>query len=1332
MAEIHFSVSSDYKEVIRLRQEIGKLETQLKKMDVNKSPDIAKALESQLKSTYDQYKEIVSKIAESEAQIKLSSDNIIKNTKKIVEAQEKLSNAANTSSPSPGSTGPDTSSIQAQAKAYEELKQEINKVNGSLLENMKIQQESNNAVRIYREELKKIETNRKKRGVDSEYTKQETQRIKQLTLAIERNRIARNESGREIRTQIKIHDAASGSLNEMRQQLIRMKQAYSNMTDLGSKSARELLASIQQSNTKISEIEQSMGVFSRNVGNYSSGWNGLGMSIQQIARELPTLSMGANMFFLAISNNLPILADELKRAKDEYKSLVAQGQKATPVWKQAVSSIFSWQTALTVGITLLTVYGKDVVEFVSGLFNAEKQLDATARAQKALNEAQLEGIKNVQSELIKLKLLRSLAEDESKHRSERLKAVSKLQSMYPSYLGNIDKEKILAGQVSDVYYQLTTNLKNAAIAKAKFDKAVSVAKEAEELKDSWAKIISETNPQFYSNKSTEELVARAEELKKEREKTQQAVNEAAAMYGRQGSIVPKSNEEEALENILKAYNEWQKKVKELESISKGVDVSGLIYNPDDEKRKIEEAKRQAEKSLKIREKIADELLKLQATNQQREIDLMKEGTEKKIAQINFDYKEQIEAIKKQADAWAKEQQGTLSAQQTMQISIAYSLAQKTRERDTTEVFQKQIEEENKAMNDYLKEYGDYQEKRLAITEEYNQKIAQATTEGEKLSLRKGLESAIKELDFSQFKTSINFADIFGNLDAQTTSSLTSLRDKLQEYINQAAKDLKPDDLKELQDAFSNINLKIADRQPFKELKSGLEDYKAAQEAVSLAQQDLDKVMSGGEVIVGLYSDETGQLVKKLLTQEQAEKNLSKAQSDRQKTLATLNQSLNSIGDNGKKVVDGVNSLTGMLADLGVNVSEDVSKSVDGIGQVFEGLANIDLTKPGSIITSSMKIVGGLGKTIGGLFGGKSKAERDAERLAKVTDKIAQTNEIINNLIDKRVDLIKEATAAEREGLKESSLDIIERQRKMMEAQFQKLLGNELLGKKGKNNDLDVKDLGISSIEDLANFLTSDKLVELMENGYGITDKDKWYGIVEEWEKLNDQADKLKETVSEINTGITFDEARDGLDDLLLSADTTFRDISDNFEGYMRKSVLRMVKSNYLNDAMQKWYDQFEERTSDDVLSDEDINDLRQQYEEIYNKAQKEINDKLAAAGVGLEGASSQESSKKGFATASQDQIEELNGRFTAGQIAWEETKNQAVMQTEKLSILNIKTESLVNVASDQRNIADETRTILANSYLELQQINENTGAIIKPITEMRDKMNSWDSKIRNM
>lgn len=1325
MAKIHFSVSSDYEEIIKLRKECEKLETQLKKMDVNKNPDVAKALEAQLKLTYDQYNEIVSKIAEAERKIKASSESIIENTKKIVEAQEKLSNVANTSSPSTSSVGSEASDIQAQAKAYDELKEEIDSVIGTRAQNIKRMIEEQNAIRLINTEIKKIT---KSQGESSSLSSTQRKRLEQLNNSLLTHKTALSEVRQNLNNNVKMDNAAATSMNGLSQSLSRMRIAYRELTEdeRNSTFGKELLASIKQADAKIKELDATIGNHQRNVGNYASGWNGLGVSIQQIARELPTLSMGANMFFLAISNNLPILADELKRAKNEYKSLVAQGQKATPVWKQAISSIFSWQTALTVGITLLTVYGEDVVEFVSSLFNAEKQLDATAEAQKRLNESQTEGIKNAQSELLKLNLLSREAEDESKHRSDRLKAVSELQRLYPDFLGNIDKEKILAGDVSNIYKTLASNILNAAKAKAQFEEATKAAQEAVELEKTFRNL-SKESPLF--NLFPDDDAAYIESINnriKLVEEEAGIITENAKLTGRKGNISTQNEELVKLNEIKNAYTQWQNKIKETNEIASNIDASGIISNP---------SRNDAEKALKIQQKIADELLKLQATNQQREIDLMKEGTEKKIAQINYDYKVQIETIKKQADEWAKDQGGTLSAQQTMQISIAYSIAKKTRERDTAEVFQKKIEEENKAMNDYLKEYGDYQEKRLAIAKEYNQKIAESTTEGEKLSLSKQLENALKELDFSQFKTSINFEDIFGNLDTQTTTALTSLRDKLKEYINEASKDLKPEDLKELQNAFNDINLKIADRQPFEELKSGLNKYRISQESVNRAQQDLNRIMAGGEVIVGLYSDETGKLVKKLLTQEQAEKNLAKAQSDRQKTLATLNQSINSIGTKGSEIVNSGNLILDMLGRFGVQVPESLNGVMDGVGQMMNGLESIDITKPFSAVTGSIKVLTGFGKTIGSIFGlgGKSKAERDSERLAKVTDKIASTNEVINNLIDKRVDLIKEATAAEREGLKESSLDIIERQRKMMETQFQKLLGNELLGKKGKNNDLDVKDLGISSIEDLANFLTSDKLVELMENGYGITDKDKWYSIVEEWEKLNDQADKLKETVSEINTGITFDEARDGLDDLLLSSDTTFRDISGNFEGYMRKSVLRMVKSNYLNDAMQKWYDQFEQRTSDDVLSDEDVNYLRQQYEDIYNEAQNKINGMLAAAGVGLEGSSSsQESSQKGFAQASQDSVDELNGRFTAGQIAWEETKDQSVMQTEKLSILDIKVESLLNVASDQRNIADETRTILANSYLELQQINENTGAIIKPITEMRDKMNAWDSKIRNM
>lgn len=1407
MAEIHFSVSSDYNEVVRLRKECEKLEAQLKKMDVNKHPDIAKSLEKQLEKATRKIKEYQEKYA------------------KLKKVQDDIGKSNNT-----------TDDVKKRTVA-------LRSTNKWIEANTKAIIDADNQIKIFKKDFDSL-------SADDKAGSAGTAKLRQIEQVVAK-RMAEAES---IRKTIKVQKdkiiqdrAEEGSITQLRKQLSLLIVDYDNMGRLRREggAGKALLAQIKVVQDELNKAEQASGRFQRNVGNYSSAFNGLGMSIQQIARELPTLSLGANMFFLTISNNLPIFFDEVQRARKEYTAYIAElkkgntdVQEVAPVWEQIASGIFSWNTALTVGVTLLTVYGKDIVEWVGNLFKGRDALKSVAEMQDEVNE-------NLKSSQI----------------GNQITELKKLQAEWKSFGRNIEKQNKFIKERKNDFDKLGVSINSVREAENLFVNNTDKFIESLKLR------AQATAAQELASEKYKEAIIKQQEAENESKKDASLGDRVKSsivqsMMGAGGQLNNSTNgpsaedfkkdriknlkeEASAIKNAADAYfNLGQEKERSADAALKDAGIKKSTTGKEEKETK---------KLLERQQKLYKALVDLRLKNQQDEISLMQDSTRKKIAQINVDYNKEIASIKENEkkilslydkngigdkmlklfgsgnvdvlarpliDAaelvkkgWEDAGEGiatVFSSQygvEDMQGKIheilitpilpdgsilspeeleeyidsalngaedilsadtkglvikvdasidgndgellhklqekfydvpksiiddlakLYSNATASRDKGIAETY----EEEILSMNNYLSKYGTFMQKIDAITKQYNQKIAKATTEGEKLYLRKGLENAIKELNFSNFKTSINFADIFGNLDAQTTSALTSLRDKLQEYINQAAKDLKPEDLKELQDAFSNINLKIADRQPFKELKNGLNEYREAQETVNLAQQDLDKVMSGGEVIVGLYSDETGKLVKKLLTQEQAEKNLAKAQSDRQKTLATLNQSLNSIGDDGKIAVESVNSLTGMLSDLGVSVSEDVSKSVDGIGQVFEGLANIDLTKPGSIITSSMKIVGGLGKTIGGLFGGKSKAERDAERLAKVTDKIAQTNEIINNLIDKRVDLIKEATAAEREGLKESSLDIIERQRKMMEAQFQKLLGNELLGKKGKNNDLDVKDLGISSIEDLANFLTSDKLVELMENGYGITDKDKWYGIVEEWEKLNDQADKLKETVSEINTGITFDEARDGLDDLLLSADTTFRDISDNFEGYMRKSVLRMVKSNYLNDAMQKWYDQFEERTSDDVLSDEDINDLRQQYEEIYNKAQKEINDKLSAAGVGLEGASSsQESSKKGFATASQDQIEELNGRFTAGQIAWEETKNQAVMQTEKLSILNIKTESLVNVASDQRNIADETRTILANSYLELQQINENTGAIIKPITEMRDKMNSWDSKIRNM
>lgn len=177
----------------------------------------------------------------------------------------------------------------------------------------------------------------------------------------------------------KVQDLQEGSIKALRAQLSNLNALYDSLgrSQRNGAYGKELIASIQAVTKELSEAEQASMRFQRNVGNYASGWNGLSMQVQQVARELPSLAVGANTFFLAISNNLPMLADELKRARTEYKNLIAEGKNATPVWKQLVSSLFSWQTALVAGVTVLSLYGKEIISWVGSLFTAKKALSET-------------------------------------------------------------------------------------------------------------------------------------------------------------------------------------------------------------------------------------------------------------------------------------------------------------------------------------------------------------------------------------------------------------------------------------------------------------------------------------------------------------------------------------------------------------------------------------------------------------------------------------------------------------------------------------------------------------------------------------------------------------------------------------------------------------------------------------------------------------------------------------------------------------------------------------------------------------------------------------------
>ena len=401
---------------------------------------------------------------------------------------------------------------------------------------------------------------------------------------------------------------------------------------------------------------------------------------------------------------------------------------------------------------------------------------------------------------------------------------------------------------------------------------------------------------------------------------------------------------------------------------------------------------------------------------QSRIDAMADGEAKIIAQRELDNKKEIQALKRQKEDYIRaeieyqkkifDEQEELNAKRskdykkkTFDPSTVKVDTSKFNELISNELIQQSIapyKEEVQAWNEYLVEYGNFQQKKVAINAEYNQKIAEATTKGEKESLKKELDSKLKEVTFDELKKTINFADIFGDLNTQSTETLTKMRDKLKEIINNSEKDLKPTDLKELQEAFSNIDLKIAERNPFGELKQGIEGYKSATEAVIKAQEDLNTVQEGGEVIIGQYTDKTGKVVTKLLTQEQAERNLSDAQKERLESQGKLTKAVNSIGQQGQHLVNAGNNLVDMLTNLGVAVPESISGALSGLGQIMSGLESIDLTKPFSIISSITGILAGITKTISSFFGGPD----GTAYYEGVKEQLEAINEVYDRIIDK--------------------------------------------------------------------------------------------------------------------------------------------------------------------------------------------------------------------------------------------------------------------------------------------------------------------------------------------
>lgn len=205
-------------------------------------------------------------------------------------------------------------------------------------------------------------------------------------------------------------------------------------------------------------------------------FNSLNVSVQQVARELPALAISANTFFLAISNNLPILADSISTVRKENQELIASGQKAVPVWKQVAGSLLSWQTALVAGVTILSMYGEEIFNVAGEMLGLSKVTKTQIDRQKELNDSQQKGAQNAQEELTKLKLLYQASQDITRPMAERKRAVDELKKSYPKYLGNLTEEEILTGKAATQYKNLTNAIVSSAKARAAQDKIVEYAK----------------------------------------------------------------------------------------------------------------------------------------------------------------------------------------------------------------------------------------------------------------------------------------------------------------------------------------------------------------------------------------------------------------------------------------------------------------------------------------------------------------------------------------------------------------------------------------------------------------------------------------------------------------------------------------------------------------------------------------------------------------------------------------------------------------------------------------------------------------------------------------
>ena len=997
--------------------------------------------------------------------------------------------------------------------------------------------------------------------------------------------------------------------------------------------------------------------------------NNLKMQFSQVARELPSLAMGPQMFILAISNNLPMLADAISDVRKQNELLKASGQKGVPVWKQLAGAVFSWQTALVAAISLGIVYGKEIGNWVKSLGKVKKELIDTQKIQDDLNKVQVEGGKAAAEETTKLRLLYTASQDTSKSMKERNKVVDELQKMYPSYFGKLSNEEILAGKASDAYDRLTKSIISSAKARAAMSKMVDeqgkILENEQKINDAYSRL--------------DPLLPKLEAAEK---KLNIAKTSASLNAGKLSTSGTRNLSAGGNVAVQQAQSDYDQLKKETDAIYEEIaGYRATIY----ESNRIS---KELEKSIKVDDivteekgsgtgsgktdyasQLADARVKAQQTTEKLRLQIMQEGIAKRKALAKQEYDEQLADIDKQEqDTIAKMDQARKQGDNIPQSQYDDVKAETNEQRLLAEkILAEKIYQINKEYLDktldaeieYNKQYGTWQEKREAVALEYTKKIALAQTEAEKKLLKEKGKEAVAAVDFEEFKESINWELIFGNLDKVAKQELQKLRAQLEQFRQSPEyKNMAIDERKVLDEALNEIQQNIIE-------KGGLLGNLPEQlQVLAEAQNELEKAQSeyNKSLILGTEAEKEAALKKR----NQAQANVISAQ-------ANVNAAADQAGQRFSKVTDSMIRLSEAGSDLSrlgnsigtlIDAFSDADSKIGGIvGSiigVLEQLGDQGISGfVGGILENVGNLAGHMWDTIGSFFGVKGLGGifygADYSGYEQMKSQYETLSGIWDELIDKKQQYIDISYGEEAEKAYQESVNLLNQkmQQAYALADARKSAGSSLGSHSiayRQNRDLGgyaselykyVNQNG--NYNDITNALlgaSADQLRNVRDNMWAF-----WAGLDAEFRNAleqiiacDDQIDDLGEKMNEVMTGVDFSSFQNSFVDMLNDLDSTSQDFADNFEKYLQNAVFSSLIANKYKSRIEALYKDWTEKADGGLTTDE-VNKLRQDYQNIINDMLAEREQIMNSFGwESSSSGSSQSPSSGALTTITQDSI----------------------------------------------------------------------------------------------